>query len=218
MFFTFTELRTYGINYAYGGLLRPPYALMTMKVNRTLVKLLLIFLILGVIVYSGYQFIRGTKEITVPSLLKPQLGVRMLMSMEGFRFAQSENGVISWTMNARNAELYENKEAQLSDVEIDFKNPNGKEATLFGDSGTMDTTSGNASIHRVSQDVRIATTDDYLLTTSSLFWKAGERLVWTPDPFKLLGIKLFLEGVGITANVDLHTVAVKDNVKAVLQE
>ncbi|HUI46211.1 MAG TPA: LPS export ABC transporter periplasmic protein LptC [Nitrospirota bacterium] len=189
-----------------------------MKVNRTLVKLLLIFLIFGVSVYSGYQLIRETKEITIPSLLPPKPGVRLLMSMEGFRFAQSESGVISWSMNARNAELFENKEAQLNDVEIDFKNPNGKEATLFGDNGTMDTTSGNASIRRVSQDVRIATTDDYLLTTSSLFWKAGERLVWTPDPFKLLGIKIYLEGVGITANVDLHTVKVKDNVKAVLQE
>ena len=218
MFFTFTELRTYGINYAYGGLLWPPYALMTMKVNRILVKLVLIFLLLGAIVYSGYQLIRETKEITAPSLLQPEPGVRMIMSMEGFRFAQSENGVISWTMNARTAELFENKEAKLNDVEIDFKNPNGKEATLFGDSGTMDTTNGNASIRRVSQDVRIATTDDYLLTTSSLLWKAGERQVWTPDPFKLLGIKIYLEGVGITANVDLHTIAVKDNVKAVLQE
>lgn len=189
-----------------------------MKLYRGLIKLLLIFLVVGASVYGGYLLIRETKEITIPSLTQPAPGVRLLMSMEGFRFAQSERGVISWRMNAKNAELYENKEAKLNDMEIDFKNPDGREATLFGDSGTMDTISGNASIHRVSQDVRIATTDDYLLTTSSLFWKAGERIVWTPAPFKLLGSEIYLEGVGMTANVDLHTIVVKNNVKAVLQE
>jgi LPS export ABC transporter protein LptC len=189
-----------------------------MKAYRTFIKLLLIFLIVGASVYGGYLIMQDTKEITIPSLLQTSSGVRPLMSMEGFRFAQSENGVISWRVNAKNAELFENKEAHLNDMEIDFKNPDGREATLFGDTGTMDTTNGNASIHRVSQDVRIATTDDYLLMTSSLFWKAGERLVWTPDPFKLLGSEIYLEGVGITANVDLRTIVVKDNVKAVLQE
>jgi LPS export ABC transporter protein LptC len=196
----------------------PPYALVIMKLFRRLLKLFLLFLIVGSGFYGGYLLMRETKEITIPSLMQPTSGVRLLMSMEGFRFAQSENGVISWRMNAKNAELFENKEAKLTDIEIDFKNPDGREATLFGDSGVMDTISGNASIHRVSQDVRIATTDDYLLTTSSLFWKAGERIVWTPAPFKLLGSEISLEGVGVTANVDLRTIVVKNNVKAVLQE
>ncbi len=189
-----------------------------MKLFRTVIKLLLIIIIVGASVYGGYLLMQETKDITIPSLMQPTPGVRLLMSMEGFRFAQSENGSISWRMNAKNAELFENKEAKLNDMEIDFTNPDGREATLFGDSGTMDTTSGNASIHRVSQDVRIATTDDYLLTTSSLFWKAGERIVWTPAPFKLLGSEIYLEGVGVSANVDLRTIVVKNNVKAVLQE
>ncbi len=178
------------------------------------------FLIVGASVYGGYLLIRETSESNIPSVLQPSVSgvLRPLMSMEGFRFAQSENGVISWRMNARNAVLFDNKEAKLNDVEIDFKNPDGKEATLFGDTGNMDTTSGNASVHRISQDVRIATADGYLLTTSSLFWKAGERLVSTPDPFKLLGSKIYLEGVGITANVDLHTFVVEDNVKTILQK
>ena len=82
----------------------------------------------------------------------------------------------------------------------------------------MDTGSGNASIRRDTQEVRIVTSDGYLLTTNSLFWKAGERQVWTSDPFKLLGSEIYLEGVGITANVDMRTIVVKNNVKAVLQE
>jgi hypothetical protein len=89
---------------------------------------------------------------------------------------------------------------------------------MFGDVGTMDTSNGHASLRRVTRDVRIVTNDGYLLTTNSLFWEAGERVVRTADPFKLLGSEIYLEGVGISANVDMRTIMVRSNVKAVLQE
>ena len=62
------------------------------------------------------------------------------------------------------------------------------------------------------------TSDGYLLTTNSLNWNAGERVVRTTDPFKLLGREIYLEGRGISAKVDDNTIEVDNNVKAVLQE
>lgn len=188
-----------------------------MKVYRIILKTVSIILILTALVYGGYLLLQGT-EITVPVLFRPAPGPRLLMSMDGFRFTQSEKGRVSWLMNARSADLYENKEAKLKEIEILFSNPGKKEAVLRGETAIMDTTSGNASIRRGTREVRIITSDGYLLTTDSLFWKAGERLVWTADPFKLLGSEIYLEGVGLSANVDLRTIVVKDNVKAVLQE
>ena len=38
-------------------------------------------------------------------------------------------------MHARNADLYENKEAQLKDLEITFIAPDNKEAALLGETG-----------------------------------------------------------------------------------
>jgi LPS export ABC transporter protein LptC len=188
-----------------------------MKANKTFFKALAISLILGACVYGGFLLVRG-RDTSLPLVLQPSTGVRLLMRMEGFRFAQSENGRVSWRMQAKSADLFENKEAQLKEMEIVFKNPENREATLLGDTGTLDTASGNATIRGGSREVRIVTSDGYLLTTDSLNWKAGERLVWTADPVKLLGKEIYLEGVGITANVDLRTLVVKDNVKAVLQE
>jgi hypothetical protein len=138
--------------------------------------------------------------------------------MEGFRFAQSDNGRVSWRVNARSANLYANKEAQLQDIEIVFITPDMKEAALLGEVGVMDTFTGNASVRRVSREVRVVTSDGYLLTTDSLMWKAGDRLVQTPDLFKLLGSEIYLEGRGLTANVDLRMIVVNNHVKAVLQE
>ncbi len=187
-----------------------------MKINGKLLMVLSVSLVLAAF-YGGYLWLRGA-DMTMPSLFRPAPGARRLMSMQGFRFAQSEQGRISWRMQAREADLYENKEARLKDLEITFFSPDKREGTLIGEAGTMDTITGNASISRVSREVRVVTSDGYLLTTNSLFWKAGERLVRTPDPFKLLGSEIYLEGKGLTANLDMRTVVVNSNVKAVLQE
>ncbi len=188
-----------------------------MKVIGKLFKVLSVLLVLFAIFYGGYLWLRGA-DMTMPSLFQPAPGTRRLMSMEGFRFTQSEHGRISWRMHARQADLYESKEARLKDLEITFFTPDNREGTLTGDAGTMDTATGNASISSVSREVRVVTSDGYLLTTNSLFWNAGERLVRTPAPFKLLGSEIYLEGKGLSANLDTHTIVVNSNVKAVLQE
>lgn len=188
-----------------------------MKATWTFIKILSVFLALFMALYGGYFLLRRS-DMTLPSLLLPASGSRMFMSMEGFRFTQSENGHVAWHMNARKAELFENKQARLKDLEITYLTADNKEASLIGDSGTMDTATGNASIRSESKEIRIVTDDGYVMTTSSLFWKPVERLVSTQDRFKLLGSEIYLEGKGLSANVDMHTIAVNSNVKAVLQE
>jgi LPS export ABC transporter protein LptC len=194
-----------------------PSSVFMMKVTPSVLKALVISLILAAVVYGSYLLFRGA-DIMAPTLFRPSSGTRLIMSMDGFRFSQSENGDVSWRMSAKSADLYENKEAQLKDIEIVFTSPDKGEATLLGEQGSMDTSNGNASIKRGAREVRIITSNGYLLTTDSLFWKAGERLVWTTDPFKLLGKEIYLEGTGLSANVNMNTIAVRDHVKAVLQE
>jgi len=188
-----------------------------MKVIAKYFKVFAAFLILAALIYGGYLLLHGA-DLAMPALFKPVPGARLLMSMEGFRFAQSENGRVSWRMNARSANLYASKEAHLKDIEIVFITPEKKEAALMGEVGIMDTFTGDASVHRGSREVRVVTSDGYLLTTDSLMWKASDRLVMTPDPFKLLGSEIYLEGRGLTANFDMRMLVVNNNVKAVLQE
>jgi hypothetical protein len=190
-----------------------------MKVNSIFIKVITVLFILSAVISGGYFLFRGT-AITVPTLFQSSPGVRLLMSMDGFRFTRSENGSVLWRASARSADLYEDKEAHLKDIEIVFTSSarDKREATLLGEQGTMDTASGNASILKGVREVRVATSDGYLLTTNSLSWKAGERVVWTADPFKLLGKEIYLEGTGISTNVDMRTILVRNHVKAVLQE
>ncbi len=205
--------RSHGISSARPGGEVP----LDMKAFWNLLKVFSVLAVLFVIVYGSYLWLRGA-DLAMPALLSPAPGTRLLMSMDGFRFAQSENGRISWRMHARKADLFESKEAQLTDLQITFIAPDKRQGELLGEAGTLDTVTGNASVRRVAREVRVVTSDGYLLTTNSLFWKAGDRLVRTPDPFKLLGSEIYLEGKGLSTNLDLRTMVVDSDVKAVLQE
>jgi LPS export ABC transporter protein LptC len=190
---------------------------MNVNVDRGIIIALGVFLVLSAALYGAYALLRGT-ELAVPTLFQPASGTRLLMSMEGFRFVETENGRVSWRMVAGSADLYENKEAQLKDIEITFVAPDGREARLLGAVATLDTVTGDAAIRRGVREVRIVTSEGYLLTTDSLFWKADQRIVRTADPFKLLGSELYLEGQGLSGNADMLTIEVDEHVKAVLQE
>jgi LPS export ABC transporter protein LptC len=188
-----------------------------MRVNGSVIKAVFAIAVVGAAL-SGAYFILSSADIRLPQLVRPAASSRLFMSMEGFRFSQSENGRVVWRVRARNADLYESKEARLKDLEITFVTPDNKEAALIGERGMLDTVTGNGSVSRVTHDVRIVSSDGYLLTTNSLFWKAQERKVVTPDTFKLLGSEIYLEGKGLSANVDMRTIVVNSDVKAVLQE
>jgi LPS export ABC transporter protein LptC len=191
--------------------------IMNVNIDRGIITALGVLLVLIAALYGAYALLRGT-DLTMPTLFQPASGTRLLMSMEGFRFVETENGKVAWRMTADNADLYDSKEAQLKNIEITFIAPDSREARLLGEAATLDTVTGDASIRRGVRDVRIVTSEGYLLTTNSLFWRAGQRIVRTADPFKLLGSELYLEGQGLSGNADMRRIEVDKHVKAVLQE
>jgi len=191
--------------------------IMNINADRGIITALGVLLVLIAALYGAYALLRST-DLATPTPLQPASGSRLLMSMKGFRFVATENGRVSWRMVAGSADLYESKEAQLKNIEITFVSPDNREARLLGDVATLDTVTGDASIRRGVREVRIVTSEGYLLTTNSLFWRAGQRIVRTADPFKLLGSELYLEGQGFSGNADMRTIEVDEHVKAVLQE
>jgi len=180
-------------------------------------SVLALFGVLAAALYSSYRLLRDA-GFSVPALYRPAESKRLLISMDGFRFSQTEGGKVSWRMNSSRTDLFEDREARLNKVEIQFLEPDGRKVTLIGETGVMDTVKGNATIRRGAREVRIITSDGYLMTTDSLFWRANDRVVTTTDPFKVLGRDIYFEGKGFSADVDMRKMLVNSNVKAVLQE
>jgi LPS export ABC transporter protein LptC len=183
-------------------------------------RFLIVFFVLtsvSAVLYMSYRALRDT-NLNVPSLFPSSAEGKPVISMSGFRLVESEAGRVAWSVEAKRADLLDNKEALLSEVEAVFHNPDGKTAALIGESGTIDTKSGNASVRGDGKDVRIVTSDGYLMTTDVLSWNAARRTVWTKDPFRVLGREIYVEGKGMRADVDLQELKVEGNVKAILQE
>jgi LPS export ABC transporter protein LptC len=187
---------------------------------KALLRSLLLLSVLGVLatlLYGSYRLLRDT-NLAVPSLFRPVQAKRVLIDMDGYRMVQTENGRTAWSITARTAELFDTRDAVLRDLEIVLYYPDGRTAALLADEGSMNTVSGDASVQRGAREVRIVTSDGYLMTTDFLLWKAVNRVVRTTSSFRVLGKEIFLEGVGMTANADLRKVVVEKNVKAILQE
>jgi LPS export ABC transporter protein LptC len=187
---------------------------------KALLRSLLLFLVLGalaVLLFGSYMALRDT-TLAVPSLFQPAQGKRALIEMDGYRMVQSEDGRAAWSITAGSAELFDTREALLRELEIVLYYPDGRTAALIAEEGSMNTVTGDASVRRGAREVRIVTSDGYLMTTDSLFWRSVERVIRTASPFRVLGREIFLEGVGMTANADLRKVVVEKNVKAILQE
>lgn len=190
---------------------------MPMKERHIFLKIFFIVVLTCACFYAIYLAVQES-GIVIPSLLRSSSKKHLLMSMEGFRFIQSDNGRVSWQMNAQNADLYENNEARLKDVVISYSGVNHSQTSLLSDVGVMDTISGDATFLKDIREVRIVSKDGYLLTTNSLKWHADDRQVETEAPFKLVGNEIYLEGTGLSADVDIRALTVRKHVKAVLQE
>ncbi len=151
-------------------------------------------------------------------LFQPPPGSRLLMSMEGFRFVETENGRVSWHMTAGSADLYENKEAQLKDIEITFVAPDRREARLLGE--VADAGHGQRRCFHPARGPRGQDRDQRGLSSDDQFAVLACRPADCADngPFKLLGSEIYLEGQGLSGNVDMLTIVVDQHVKAVLQE
>ena len=187
---------------------------------KALLRSLIALLILGaiaVLLFGSYWTLRET-DLAVPTLFNPAPGKRVLISMDGFRMVQSDNGRAAWSMNASAAELFDTKKALVRDLEVVLYYPDGRTAAMLAEEGTMDTETGDGSVRRGARDVRIVTSDGYLMTTDSLAWNASDREITTPSAFRVLGKEIYLEGTGMSADADLRKVVVRKNVKAILQE
>jgi len=179
---------------------------------------LLVLLVIVLLAMQVSNILVRKVDISITSLFRPASASRLLMSMDGFLYEQLTRDAVPWQMQARHADLYENREALLQTVEIVLDTENKQRVTLTGDEGTLNTANGNASIKRLEHDVRLVTSDGYLLTTPSLRWVSAEHVIKTNDPFKLLGSNIYLEGKGLTASTGLHAMTVNEHVKAILQE
>ena len=75
------------------------------------------FIVLAAFLYGSYLFLRDV-DIKMPALFRPAPGKRLFISMDGFRLTQTEDGRVSWRMNASADRSVRGVKRQVKGVEI----------------------------------------------------------------------------------------------------
>jgi LPS export ABC transporter protein LptC len=130
-----------------------------------------------------------------------------------FTFTQTKGDTIQWQVQAQEARLFErDKRAMLQIVAVTLFGQQGKELTVTGDEGTLDTETKNFMLANRSEPIVIRTESGYVIYTNHLAWTDQTREMRTQDPVRIVGHGLEVTGRGLLGHLDREEFEVLEDV------
>jgi LPS export ABC transporter protein LptC len=130
-----------------------------------------------------------------------------------FTFTQTKGDTIQWQVQAQEARLFErDKRAMLQVVAVTLFGQQGKELTVTGDEGTLDTETKNFMLANRSEPLVIRTESGYVIYTNHLAWTDQTREMRTQDPVRIVGHGLEVTGRGLLGHLDREEFEVLEDV------
>jgi LPS export ABC transporter protein LptC len=130
-----------------------------------------------------------------------------------FIFTQTKGDVVQWQVQAKFARLFEQeKRALLSDVDVTLYGIKGKELTVSGDEGTLDTATKNFALMNRTDPLVVQTASGYTIYTNHLVWTDATREIRTGDPVRIIGHGLSVTGRGLLGHLESEEFEVLEDV------
>jgi lipopolysaccharide export system protein LptC len=131
-----------------------------------------------------------------------------------FTFTQTKGDKVQWQVDAQQARLFEqDKKAILDNVAVTlFGVQGGKELTVHGDEGTLNTETKNFLLANRSEPLVIYTQSGYTIYTNHLVWTDQTREIRTQDPVHIVGNGLDVKGRGLLGHLDTEEFEVLEDV------
>jgi len=124
-------------------------------------------------------------------------------------------GRTEWELTAKSADYFKEKGVTyLDSPQVVFYGEKGKRMELEGDNGEIFNDTNDIT---VSGNVKITTSDGYLLRSDSLRYSSEKKVVTTESKVFIKGKGLEIEGIGMSADIERNTALIKRGVKAVLE-
>lgn len=141
------------------------------------------------------------------------------VSIDGFRFSNTDNEKGNWDLTARKADVRKDTGiASLKDLQAIFNGNDGTVLTLKADSGTFDTNSKDVKLLSKDKDIKITSSSGYEMFAKNLRWDNDKKELSTDDVVKLSGRNIKIEGRGLVARSDLQEVKITNGVKTVFTQ
>ncbi|MGQ0812831.1 MAG: LPS export ABC transporter periplasmic protein LptC [Nitrospiraceae bacterium] len=183
-----------------------------MKWERVLRRFLLAA---SVILASFLAYLLFTRTESVPALKAAPNGFeRADATIKEFAFTQTKSGVVQWEVRAQHARLFEGESrAVLERVHVTLLGPQGRELSLEGDEGMLDTARKDFILSNRSDPIKIETESGYTIYSNHLSWSDERREISTTAPVTISGHGLQVNGRGLVAKPDVEEFQVLEDVR-----
>ncbi|MEO8341903.1 MAG: LPS export ABC transporter periplasmic protein LptC [Nitrospirota bacterium] len=130
-----------------------------------------------------------------------------------FTFTQTKGDTVQWQVQAQEARLFErDKRAMLQVVAVTLFGQQGKEMTVTGDEGTLNTETKNFVLTNRTEPLVIHTGSGYVIYTNNLAWTDQTREIRTQDTVRIFGHGLEVTGRGLVGHLDREEFEVLEDV------
>ena len=160
-------------------------------------------------------YLLATNSTTVPTPIAAAPGSmdRADATISKFTFTQTKDDTIQWQVQAQEARFFErDKRAMLQAVAVTLFGRQGKEMTVTGDEGTLNTETKNFMIANRSEPLAVYTESGYVIYTNHLVWTDQTREIRTEDPVRVVGPGLEVTGRGLLGHLDREEFEVLEDV------
>ena len=170
-------------------------------------------LALSVVLACFLAYLLVTNSTTVPTATAPGSMDTADATISQFTFTQTKGDEIQWQVHAQEARLFErDRRAMLQVVAVTLFGQQGKELTVTGDEGTLDTETKNFVLANRSEPLIIYTESGYVIYTNHLAWTDRTREIRTKDPVRIVGHGLEVTGRGLLGHLDTEEFEVLEDV------
>ncbi len=178
---------------------------------KNLKNILVIGILCVVAFWIGLYAFRIQRPPTPPPKSPPGTGAPGQVGLQEINFVQVKDGVKLWELKAE-AVTYQQSQNLISFKKVTLTYfPKGESpVTLVGNLGKLDTQKKNVFIEG---EVVISTSDGYELKAPSLQYEDEKREVSTDTAFTFKGPNIFLDGQGVSMNLDSQKIWVKKKAK-----
>jgi lipopolysaccharide export system protein LptC len=128
-----------------------------------------------------------------------------------FTFTQTKGDKVQWQVDAQEARLFEQEKKAILD-NVTLFGAQGKELTVHGDEGTLNTETKNFLLENRSEPLVIYTQSGYTIYTNHLAWTDQTRQIRTEDPVHIVGHGLDVKGRGLLGHLDTEEFEVLEDV------
>ncbi|WP_455241262.1 LPS export ABC transporter periplasmic protein LptC [Petrachloros mirabilis] len=160
-----------------------------------------------------YLLVTNSASVPPPTTTGPGTFSQADATISHFSFTQTKGDQVQWQIEARQARLFEqDKKAVLDGVEVTLFGAEGREMTVQGDEGNLDTATKDFVLMNRSEPLVIRTESGYTIYTNYVTWKDETREIRTQEPVRIVGHGLEVTGRGLMGHIDTEEFHVLEDV------